>query len=209
MIFMHFCKGATSMTLVSEILEYNKRFVQEKQYVKYLTDRFPDKRVAILTCMDTRLVELLPRALNLRNGDAKIIKNAGAIITQPFGSAMRSILVAIYEMGVKEVLVVGHRGCGMTRLDSQGMVEKMKANGISEQVISTLENSGIRMDRFFRGFDSVDQGVLHSVGIIRNHPLLPKHIPVHGFIIDPETGALELIADGYEFAQSAKSGESS
>lgn len=185
------------MSLVNEMMEHNARFVDEKKYEKYLTDKYPDKKLAIVTCMDTRLVELLPRALNLRNGDAKIIKNAGAILTQPFGSAMRSILVAIYGMGVQEVLVVGHHGCGMTKLDSNEMVEKFKEHGIKEEVLETLENSGIRMERFLRGFDNVQEGVMHSVEMIRKHPLLPASIPVHGLIIDPVTGQLEWISDGY------------
>jgi carbonic anhydrase len=186
------------MSFVSDILDFNRQFVEQRKYEKYLTDKFPEKKVAILTCMDTRLVELLPKALNLRNGDAKIIKNAGAILTQPFGSAMRSILIAIHEMGVKEVLVIGHHGCGMTQLDSALLVEKFKKNGISEEVIDTLENSGIRMDRFLKGFDRPEDGVKHSIEIIRKHPLVPSYIPVHGFIIHPDTGGLELISDGYE-----------
>jgi carbonic anhydrase len=186
------------MSIVSDFMQFNQQFVEKKQYEAYLTDKFPDKQVAILTCMDTRLVELLPKALNLRNGDAKLIKNAGAILTQPFGSAMRSILVAVYEMGAKEVMVIGHTNCGMTNLDTKNMVEKFRANGISDAVISTLENSGIRMDRFLRGFSSPEEGVAHSVKIIRNHPLIPAHISVHGFIMDAETGALELIIDGYQ-----------
>ncbi len=185
------------MTIVSDLLEFNQQFVEQKQYEEYLTDKFPDKKIAILTCMDTRLVELLPKALNLRNGDAKIIKNAGAILTQPFGSAMRSILVAIYQMGAEEVLVIGHDGCGMTNLDTKAMVEKFRANGISDVVLETLENSGIRMDRFLKGFDSPEEGVHHSVKIIRNHPLVPAHVPVHGFIIHSDTGSLKLIIDGY------------
>lgn len=186
------------MTSISEILAHNKKFVENKDYEAYLTNKYPDKKMAILTCMDTRLVELLPKAMNLRNGDAKIIKNAGAILTQPFGSAMRSILVAIYEMGAQEVFVVGHHGCGMTKLDTEGMVGKIRERGIDETVLTTLENSGIRMERFLRGFDSVEEGVLHSIKIIRNHPLLPPDIPVHGFIMDPTTGALELLVDGFK-----------
>ncbi|RXZ76698.1 carbonic anhydrase [Paenibacillaceae bacterium] len=192
------------MTTVSSILEFNKQFVEDKQYEAYLTNKSPDNRVAILTCMDTRLVELLPKALNLRNGDAKIIKNAGAILTQPFGSAMRSILVAVYELGAKEVLVIGHEGCGMTNLDYKGMIEKFKDNGISEELLSTLENSGIKMERFLRGFKSPQEGVMHSVNIIRKHPLMPSHTPVHGFIMNPETGKLTTITDGYEFQKSKK-----
>jgi carbonic anhydrase len=185
------------MSIVSNLLAFNQEIVEQEKYKEYLTDKFPDKKIAILTCMDTRLVELLPKALNLRNGDAKLIKNAGAILTQPFGSAMRSILVAIYEMGAEEVLVIGHHGCGMTSLDTGAMVEKFRANGISDEVLSTLENSGIRMDRFLKGFESAEKGVMHSVNMIRNHPLVPAFIPVHGFIKHSDTGLLELIYEGY------------
>ncbi|MFD2117507.1 beta-class carbonic anhydrase [Paenibacillus yanchengensis] len=186
------------MSIVPRLLEFNKKFVEEKRYVDYMTDKFPDKKIAILTCMDTRLFELLPKALNLRNGDAKFIKNAGAILTQPFGSAMRSILVAVYELGAKEVLVIGHHECGMTNLDTKGMVGKFVEHGIDPLVIETLENAGIKMDRFLRGFTCPEEGVMHSVKMIRNHPLFPKDIPVHGFVIHPETGHLETIVFDYQ-----------
>ncbi|REK71766.1 beta-class carbonic anhydrase [Paenibacillus paeoniae] len=185
------------MSIVSQLMAFNKTFVEEKQYEAYLTDKFPEKKIAILTCMDTRLVELLPKALNLRNGDAKFIKNAGAILTQPFGSAMRSILVAVYELGAREVLVIGHHGCGMTNLDTKGMIEKFSQHGIDPLALETLENSGIRMEKFLRGFSSAEEGVMHSVRMIRNHPLFPKAIPVHGFVIDPGTGELEVIVEDY------------
>lgn len=64
-----------------------------------------------MTCMDTRLVELLPAALGLKNGDVKIIKNAGAVISNPFGSAVLSLLIAIFELGVEEIMVIGHTDC--------------------------------------------------------------------------------------------------
>ncbi|MHA6481949.1 beta-class carbonic anhydrase [Paenibacillus sp. strain BS8-2] len=185
------------MSIVSQLMEFNKQFVEEKQYEAYLTDKFPEKKIAILTCMDTRLVELLPKALNLRNGDAKFIKNAGAILTQPFGSAMRSILVAVYELGAREVLVIGHHGCGMTNLDAKGMISKFSDHGIDPLAVQTLENAGIRMERFLRGFASSEEGVMHSVRMIRNHPLFPPAIPVHGFVIHPETGELEVIVEDY------------
>ena len=57
--------------------------------------------------MDTRLTELLPAALGLKNGDAKIIKNAGGVITHPYGSVVRSLLVAILELGVEQVIAAG------------------------------------------------------------------------------------------------------
>lgn len=185
------------MSIIPSLLEYNKKFVEEKQYKAYLTDKYPDKKVAVVTCMDARLSELLPKALGFKNGDAKYIKNAGAILTQPFGSAMRSILVAVYELGAREVLVIGHHGCGMRNLDTQAMVNKFVDFGIDPLVIETLENSGIRMEKFLRGFDRAEDGVMHSVRMIRRHPLFPKPIPVHGFIMNPQTGELEVIVEDY------------
>ena len=99
--------------MIEQIVAYNKKFVEEKGYEPYLTSKYPDKKLAILTCMDTRLIELLPAALGIRNGDAKVIKNAGGVITHPYGSVMRSLLVAIVELGVEEVMVIGHTDCGV------------------------------------------------------------------------------------------------
>ena len=57
-----------------QIIDYNKTFVAEKGYERFLTSKYPDKKLSVLSCMDTRLTELLPAALSLKNGDAKIIK---------------------------------------------------------------------------------------------------------------------------------------
>ena len=67
--------------MIDQIIAYNKTFVEEKGYEKYITDKYPDKKLAVLSCMDTRLTELLPAALGLKNGDAKIIKNAGGLVS--------------------------------------------------------------------------------------------------------------------------------
>ncbi len=104
------------MTVVSEIFDHNRLFIERREYEAFLTDQFPNKKLVVLGCMDTRLVELLPRAMGFRNGDVKLVKNAGAIVSHPFGSVMRSILLAIYELHAEEVLVVGHTGCGMMGL---------------------------------------------------------------------------------------------
>ena len=82
--------------MIDELVEYNRAFVAKKGYESYLTNKYPDKKIAIVTCMDTRLVELIPAALGIRNGDVKMIKNAGGTITHPFGSVMRSLLVGIW-----------------------------------------------------------------------------------------------------------------
>lgn len=186
------------MNKLNDILQHNEQFVQNKEYEAYRTSRFPDKKMVVLTCMDTRLVELLPRAMNLRNGDVKLIKNAGAIVTQPFGNIMRSIIVALYELNAEEVFVVGHHECGMTGLNADHIKEKMQDRGIQPEIIQTLEHSGIHLSNWLKGFNDVQEGVRNSVSIIRNHPLLPPNVPVHGLIMHPETGKLDLIVDGYD-----------
>jgi len=186
---------------LDELLSYNEKFVEKKEYEKYLTTRFPDKKLVIVTCMDTRLTELLPKALNLRNGDAKIIKNAGAIITSPFGNIMRSIIVALYELNAREVLIIGHHECGMASIDPEQVVRRMAERGVPDHVIRTLHHSGVDFTRWLKGFDSVQDSVESSAAIVRNHPLLPPGTPVHGLIIHPETGRLELVTNGYDYVQ--------
>jgi carbonic anhydrase len=84
----------------------------------------------------------------------------------------------------------------MTGLNCGRILEKARARGIQESVLATLEHAGIDMERWLRGFESVEAGVRASVQVIRNHPLLPGDVPVHGLLIDSETGKLELIVDG-------------
>jgi carbonic anhydrase len=185
------------MSILSDILVHNVEFVERREYEPFRTDAFPDKKLVVLTCMDTRLVELLPRAMNLRNGDAKVIKNAGAIVSHPFGSVMRSLFVAIYELMAAEVAVVGHYGCGMTGLSCDRLLQKAVARGVSTETLDTLKRSGIDLQGWLSGFDSPEVGVRQSVALIRQHPLLPKGVPVHGLMISPETGRLDVLTDGY------------
>jgi Carbonic anhydrase len=181
------------MALINEILEFNQNFVENKQYEAFDTTRFPDKRIAVLSCMDTRLTELLPAAMNFKNGDIKIIKNAGAMITHPYGSVMRSMLVAVYELGVQEIMVVGHHGCGMKNLDSCELIHKMEKKGITQEEIDTVAADGIDIHKWLKGFDNPISSVLETVEIIKNHPLIPADVSVYGFLIDPHTGKLDPI----------------
>lgn len=176
--------------MIENILEYNKKFVEQKGYEKYATSKYPDKHLAILTCMDTRLTELLPAALGIKNGDAKIIKNAGGIITHPYGSVMRSLLVAIMELGVNEIMVIGHTDCGVQGLNAERMLDNLKKRGISQESIDTIRNSGVDFEKWIKGFDSVEQSVLDTVSMIKNHPLIPEDIRIYGYIMDSSTGEL-------------------
>lgn len=185
---LYICKKTEAM--IDEILKFNKEFVEKKGYERYITSKYPDKKIAIVTCMDTRLIELLPAALGLRNGDVKIIKNAGGTITNPFDSTMRSLLVAVYELGVEEIMVIGHTGCGVQGMNADEMLHIMKERGVPERNITLMRHCGIDLDRWLHGFDEIEQAVTETVDLIRNHPLLIPTVRVAGYIMDSTTGAL-------------------
>ena len=132
--------------MIDQIIDYNKDFVARKGYEKYLTDKYPDKKLAVLSCMDTRLTELLPAALGLKNGDAKIIKNAGGLVISAFDSAMRSLIVAIYELGVEEIMVVAHSHCGACHMSYDHFHHEMIARGVT----ALTSTSGWRVSRTHR-----------------------------------------------------------
>lgn len=181
---------------LEKMLAFNKKFVENKEYKAYETDSIPNKRMVIFTCMESRLIELLHRALNLQNGDVKMVKNAGAIIRKPFDSVMKSILVAVYKLQAEEITVIGHHDCGMSQVDVNALTKEMANRGIPKETINALEHAGIDFKDEFHGFETVEASVQQSVEIIRNHPLLPAGIKVHGLVIDPGTGKVDVVTKG-------------
>lgn len=179
--------------MIEEILKHNCEFVAQKGYEKFATSKYPDKKIAIVTCMDTRLVELLPAALGLRNGDVRIIKNAGGTITNPFDSTMRSLLVAVYELGVNEIMVIGHTGCGVQGMNAAEMLHLMRERGVSEEHISLMRHCGIDLDSWLHGFEETDAAVAETMDLIRNHPLMAQDVKVGGYIMDSLTGELRVV----------------
>ena len=176
--------------MIDEILEHNKRFVAQRGGESFRTDKYPKKGIAILSCMDTRLLELLPAVLNIRNGDVKMIKNAGAAITDPFDSVMKSLLVAIYELRVNEVMVIGHTHCGVEGMKGSEMQELMLKRGIPAERLELVKRCGIDLDKWLTGFENTEQAVRDTVALIRTHPLVPDDVRVRGFIVDTDTGEL-------------------
>ncbi len=180
--------------MIKEIKEFNEKFVANREYEKFATSKYPDKKIAIVTCMDTRLIELLPAALGFRNGDVKIIKNAGATIVNPFDSTMRSLLIAVYELGVNEIMVIGHTGCGVQGMDANEMLDLMKERGVSEEHINLMKHCGINLNEWLHGFEDTDAAIQETVDLISNHPLMPPAgVNVQGFVMDSYTGALRQI----------------
>jgi carbonic anhydrase len=93
-------------------------------------------------------------------------------------------------------MVIGHKDCGMANATADGLKEKMIARGISEDAIKVIEQS---IDSWVDSFHHPLKNVENVVRTLRSNPFIPKDIPIHGLIIDPEDGHLELIVDGYEF----------
>ena len=179
--------------LMEKILAHNQAFVAGGEYAQYETSKSPNKKLAVVSCMDTRLVELLPAAMGLKNGDIKLIKNAGPIVTHPCDSVMRSLLVAVYLLKVQEIAVVGHYDCGMKGLAPAAVIEKMLERGVKRKDIDLFKYCGFDPESWLKGFDDDKEAVQATVDMIRNHPLMPEDVPVYGLIIDPQTGRLDTV----------------
>ncbi len=177
--------------MIDRILEFNRTFVRDKAYEPYITDKYPARKLAVLTCMDTRLTELLPKALGLKNGDAKIIKNAGGLVISGKDSAIRSLLVAIYELGVNEIMVVHHSTCGACHMSYAEFKPHMLERGVSEATLAEWESDGVA--DWLEGFHDTEASVRQTVANIVSHPLVPKDVVVRGFIIDSVTGELREV----------------
>ena len=179
--------------MIQELLKFNEEFVAKEGYKPYITSKYPDKKIAIVTCMDTRLVELLPAALGIKNGDVKMIKNAGGVINNPWDSTVRSLLVGIYELGVNEIMIIGHTECGVQGMKADEMIHLMEKRGISHETIDLIHRCGIDLDKWLTGFDDTTQAVKDSVELVRNHPLIPSDVNVAGYIMDSLTGKLSIV----------------
>jgi carbonic anhydrase len=179
------------MALLQEMLAHNTRWVEERQRP---LSKDPHKKVVIFTCMDTRLVEFLEPALGIRRGDAQMIKNAGNTLVDPGGGVVRSLVVAIHVIGCEEILVIGHSDCGMGQIDPNALHQSMMDRGVPEAALNKLRPS---FGEWIGGFHDPLGNVERVVRLLRENPLIPPSIPVHGLMFDPATGILDLIVDGY------------
>ena len=175
------------MTRLDNILKDNEEFTKNFEGIEM--PHHAQKNLAILTCMDCRLIDFFEPALGLKRGDAKIIRNAGNSIVGE--DAIRSIGAALYNLGCEEVLVVGHTECGMAGADPDALKEKMLKRGIDEKDIEKYD-----LAEWIGGFESEEENVLDVCEKIKNHPLIPD-VPVHGLIIDIVTGELKVLVNGY------------
>ncbi len=181
------------MKLLNKILEANQRFVKPAAFPPLAKD--PKKQFAIFTCMDTRLVEFLEPAMGIRRGDAKVIKNAGNTLVDPLhGGVIRSLVAAIFMLGVEEVFVIGHRDCGMSSVDAAALKRRMVDRGIDPATIDQLVPD---LAQWLGAFSCPERNVVDVVEKIRGNPLIPKEVPIHGLIFCPDDGHLEVLVNGY------------
>ena len=173
------------MMILNEILENNKKFVDEFDGEEL--SHHPQKKLAMLTCMDCRLTGFLEPALGIGRGDAKIIKNAGNTIVGE--DAIRSIAAAIFSLGAEEVLVIGHTECGMAGSDPDKLRNAMIERGIPQEEIDKVD-----LKSWIGGFEDEEENVIDTVEKIRNHPLIPD-VPIHGLMMDIVTGKLDVVVD--------------
>jgi carbonic anhydrase len=183
--------------LLAEILAKNEQFLQTTHLP--LIGHAPRKHLAVVTCMDCRLLEMFEPALGLQRGDAVELRTAGATISQPerLGAAndlIRSLAGAIYLLGVREVLVVGHTQCGLSRVDPAALSDAMQALGVDPTQLIEREHLGDLQGlvNWVGAFSDVHLNVQEVVEVIRTSPYLPR-IPVHGLVIDITTGKLEVV----------------
>ena len=163
------------MSVIDETMQANEIYAQTHK-LRHLTPR-PARKLAILTCMDTRLSI---RTLGLQTGDAHIIRNAGGIVTD---DALRSLLVSHHLLGTEEFMVINHTDCGLMRTTEEGLRAQI------EKSTGTTATAPAR----FYAFQDLDENVRHQLAKLRDHPWIPKKITVRGFVYDVATGRLREV----------------
>jgi carbonic anhydrase len=165
------------MSVIDEVLAANEIYSRTHE-LRRLTPR-PERKLAVLTCMDTRLSIL---TLGLNTGDAHIIRNAGGIVTD---DSLRSLLVSHYLLGTEEFMVVNHTDCGLMHTNEQDL--RMR--------IQNRAGTAAIAPAFFYAFQNVEENVRHQLQKLRSHPWIPQSLAIRGFVYDVTSGRLREIKD--------------
>ena len=163
------------MSVIDEVLEANEVYSRTHE-LRRLTPR-PERQLAILTCMDTRLSI---RTLGLKTGDAHIIRNAGGIVTD---DSLRSLVVSHYLLDTQEFMVINHTDCGLMHTSETELRNRVQ-NRTGTAAVAPA---------FFYAFQNIDENVRHQLQKLRTHPWIPKLVVVRGFVYDVATGKLREV----------------
>jgi carbonic anhydrase len=181
------------MRLFESIIDANHRAVAGDASAGLHPADFADSLPVIaLTCVDPRLNAFFPNALALPGEQFIWLRNAGNIITGPLSSTMRSLALACAVKGGEEIAIIGHTDCQVAHTPMMVLLEKLQALGVDR---SRLPDN---LNDFFGTFGSERQNVIKACDYARQSPLIGPKIPVHGLLLDLETGKLDWIVNGYE-----------
>lgn len=148
--------------------------------------------VVALTCIDPRLNRILPQVLGVPEESFIWLRNAGNIVTGPLTSTMRSLALACAIKGGREIAVIGHTDCQVGKTTTMDLLQRLQSLGIERRNLPTNVNE------FFGTFGSERANVIKAVEFIRQSPLISRKTPVHGLLVDTETGRLDWLVNGYE-----------
>nr|WP_221473963.1 carbonic anhydrase [Planomonospora venezuelensis] len=129
--------------------------------------------LAVVTCMDSRIDPL--GVFGLKPGDAKILRNAGARVTD---DVLRTLVLAVYLLGVNRVLVMPHTDCGMAKATDEDVHQLAAGHGVDTR---SLE---------FHTVPDQDAALRHDLIRIKSSPFLPQDLAIGGAIYDVRTGKL-------------------
>jgi carbonic anhydrase len=177
--------------ILSEVLAANARYAADFGDKAKLALP-PAKRIAILTCMDARLDPA--KYAGLAEGDAHVIRNAGGRASD---DAIRSLVISYKLLGTREFFVIHHADCGM-QFFTNDVIRGLLASSLETAELTPQgfrdvgKGPGSREGEYIEWLTVKDarQAVLDDVSRIRNHPLIPKSIPVYGYIYDVKSGKL-------------------
>ncbi len=181
-----------------------------KQYVSNFGEKGklalpPARQFAILTCMDARLDPA--QYAGLSEGDAHVIRNAGGRASD---DAIRSLVISHKLLGTKEWFVIHHTDCGMELFTDdiiRGLLSKsLKTATIDEKGWRNVQEEGGSDEASFISFltiKNLENSVTEDVQRIKNHSLVPKDIPVYGYIYDVRSGQLIEVPEATEAGKAA------
>jgi carbonic anhydrase len=165
----------------------------------------PARRFAILTCMDARLDPA--KYAGLSEGDAHVIRNAGGRATD---DAIRSLVISHKLLGTQEWFVVHHTNCGMELFSDDVMASLLEDNlataSFDGKNWSNPQHGGGCAAGHFINWHTIrtqDESVIRDVRRIREHPLVPRNIPIYGYVYDVKTGRLNEVMKATEVGRVA------
>jgi carbonic anhydrase len=177
--------------ILSDVLNANAKYAAEFGDKAKLAVP-PARRFAILTCMDARLDPA--KYAGLAEGDAHVIRNAGGRASD---DAIRSLVISYKLLGTREFFVIHHTECGMLFFTDE-VIRGLLASSLETAELTPQgfrdvgKGPGSRAGEYIDWLTIKDQkqGVLDDVARIRAHPLIPKSIPVYGYVYDVKSGRL-------------------